>query len=198
MIRIGFDVDGVLALFEPAYGRLIERISGKRLFPEDWQDMVKQNTFPTVWDWDQAAGYTRADSSAAWKSIKADPNFWSDLDHYPDVLEVARQLRTKPYKSEVYFITHRMGTCVKLQTENWLLDRGFSNPTVLIAGDKIPLINSLELDVYIDDKPETVEDAVANTKTRIYLMDRPYNREVTVGERVTSIEAMLKREGLWT
>lgn len=198
MIRLGCDVDGVLVDFNTAYVKLFQTLTGRDLFPSDWTEQLDK-TFPTCWNYEKLAGYTSEEVKLVWDHIKADPDFWLHLDPYKETHAAICCLDPHAASDcDIYFITHRTGTRVKSQTEGWLLDIGFYNPTVLIAGDKIPIINSLELDAYIDDKPETVEQACADTKARIYLMDRPYNREVKVGERVGSVREMLEREGLWT
>jgi hypothetical protein len=190
--------DGVLADFNTAYVGLFEKLTGVNKFPPDWKEQLDK-TFPTCWNYEKLAGYTSEEVKAVWASIKGDPEFWYSLEPYGEVPSVCRSLNLfiEGREAEAYFITHRMGTNVKFQTETWLRDLGIEIPTVLIAGDKTPIINSLELDAYIDDKPETVEQAVAQTKARVYLMNRPYNQEVGVGTRVRSVSEMLKGEGLW-
>ena len=62
-MRLGIDVDGVLANFSKGYAELIIELTGKNLFqPGDIED-------PPVWDWDILRGYTKEEVSATWKHI---------------------------------------------------------------------------------------------------------------------------------
>jgi 5'(3')-deoxyribonucleotidase len=46
------------------------------------------------------------------------------------------------------------------------------------VGDKSRVVNKLKLDVAIDDGPHIAKDIMTNTKARMYIMDRPYNKLV--------------------
>lgn len=191
-MRVGIDVDGVLANFFSAYEDAVATKAGRDLFPARYPEAL-----PPVWDWPQHFGYTDAEMSAVWKDIKASDNFWQKLTP----LAGANQLRgAAPWKAghDVYFITNRPGATAKAQTEQWL--RRFlsiSIPTVLVCGDKGPLVNSLGLDCFLDDKPENVQDVDdAAPLCRTYLLSYPYNTWSVAGKRVGSVAEFLTAEGL--
>src|SRR5258706_7339654 len=77
---------------------------------------------------------------------------------------------------EVYFITNRMGIRAKHQTEIWLYSLGMNYPTVIVTGDKLPILRSLGVNFFVDDRYETImEVAEAKLPLKLYLRQAPYN-----------------------
>lgn len=171
-MRIGFDVDGVLADFANAYQRLIIEVSGKNLFHPTDGDR------PPCWDWPEFRGYDKATMKEVWGRIKASERWNLDLDE----LEGCRTLRMCILDMmrwhDIYFVTNRPSKDAKWQTEQWLmLHLGIERPTVLISEDKGPIAKALKLDVYIDDKFENIVDTLKSSQhTRAYLLDKTYNQ----------------------
>lgn len=131
-MRIGFDIDGVLADFNTSFIALIPEVTGRNLFPAGY--------WPQTWDYPQALGYTKEEVSAVWEVIKQGGTFWNELPPLPDIYVLRDWLCSPPINSEYhefYFITSRMGKSVKLQTEDWL-DSYIDAPgnTVLISSEK--------------------------------------------------------------
>ena len=189
-MRIGCDVDGVLADFNRAFIERTVLVTKKDLFPARPFDIL-------TWNYPESYGYTSAEVSAVWKDVKRDPIFWSSLPAYVGTWDAINLLRLREVNDgdEVYFITARPGYRVKFQTEIWLqANSGYPTwtPTVLISSDKGGCAKALQLDRYIDDRTDNVYD-VAGTGTRTYLMDRTWNRVlVNCGiERVASVQEML-------
>lgn len=172
-MRIGVDVDGVLADFN---ARFIERIIGvtdRDLFPARPFDIP-------CWDYPQFYGYTEAENKAIWKNIESDPLFWASLPPLAGAIANLVHLTDRISDGdEVYFITSRPGIGPKQQTESWLRAHAFvvHHPTVLISSQKGLCAKALKLDKYIDDRWENVVD-VSNTHlpTATYLQDQPWNR----------------------
>lgn len=171
-LRIGFDVDGILADFNAAFIQRVISITGKDLFPPRPFDIP-------LWDYPQHYGYTEEECSKTWDDITADPNFWRNLPSYPGTREVISVLRDFQVEGhEVYFITSRPGVFAKQQTEDWLRSYGFSFPTVLICSKKGAAAEALKLTHYIDDRFENVIDVLQrNPSTTTYLLNRPWNTE---------------------
>lgn len=189
-MRIGVDIDGVLANFTDAYAKILTKQTGVK-FPKlsaEW---------PTVWYWEREAGITKLQERAAWKEIE-DTHFWGVLIPLPGAIEALQHLNVMAQTGhEVYFITSRPGARAKHLTEMWLRGHGVEYPTVIIAHEKGPLAAALKLDVFIDDKMENVRDvANARDKTRVYIIDSPYNTEVVVGDRVKDVMEVLIEEGI--
>lgn len=206
-MTLAFDIDGCLANFTKGYAKLLIKVSGVDLFPPNWKGDDDPH-FPTTWFWERAMGYGQWEK-AVWKEhILVDGKFWEKLPPLPGTPEtLARINELAKAGHNIYFVTHRMGVEAKQQTERWLYKYGINYPTVLLSGDKLPLIKSLEVDAFIDDKPSTVNTvAVDNPQRRTFVKDAPYNRGMTpanldgtpneayvvpVAIRVPSVAAML-------
>lgn len=186
-MRIGVDIDGVLADFNTGFVNRIIQVTGKDLLP------TRPFVFP-CWNWPEHFGYTTEEISRVWDSVKKDRWFWGRLPEYPttfgdlDMITDARSMG-----SEVYFVTNRMGVKAKTQTEEWLEAHGYELPTVITAEDKALVARALRLDIYFDDKWENAL-AVANVGTvESYLIDRPWNTEQFMNHVVTDPKTPIRR-----
>ena len=138
-MRIGFDMDGVLADFASAFCAVETAVC----FP------TRRSCSP-----DPArrggggAGPAPSKSSAAgdphemrqrhekiWEQICATPNFWPSLPPTePGAVRRVHELMMR-YRWEVFFITQRPetdGDTVQRQTQRWLVEQGFDLPSVLV------------------------------------------------------------------
>lgn len=195
-MRLGVDLDGVLANFTDSYARYLTKETGIE-FP------TSSDEWPTEWDWEIASGVTKAQAKMVWDThiLGKGSRFWLGLKSIDGAGTALRRLNELTREGhDVYFITHRMGDKAKLQTERWLYERGVNYPTVLLSGDKVPLIRSLEIEWFIDDKPETVL-AVANMMSwMVYLKAAPHNRDIVLPNnvvRVANVEEALRWAKLW-
>jgi hypothetical protein len=195
-MKLGFDIDGVLASFFEAYERKTVEVTGRDLFAVPATEAAP----PHDWDWPQAQGYTNEEMARVWAAIREDLSFWSDLPALPG-LDAIRDLYNLN-KVDVYFITARPGKTSKAQTEYWLTVHGFLAPTVLISPHKGLMAKALALDVYIEDNlGNAIAVMTQSPTTRTYLLDRPYNKVVNpeaVPELrvVQTVQEMLEAEGL--
>jgi hypothetical protein len=211
-MKIGVDIDGVLSNFTDAYAALLTKETGFE-FPKNSKE------WPPVWFWERARfereGIDPIIAKAIEKKVWAEnilhegSTFWEDLQLF-DLFRTRYAIKHLSLLGrkghEVYFLTHRMGYNAKHQTERWLFNNGMNMPTVILSGDKIPLIRSLKLDFFIDDKLETVHELYETaekegwlTGKHYFLQDAPYNRE---GRRldllvIGSITEALEAAGLW-
>ena len=189
-MRVGFDIDGVLADFVPAYQDLFIQLTGRNTFGAgDRRD-------PPEWNWPTLRGYTAAETSAAWGEIKKSSTFWLNLSEDRGCPTLRGMVPELERNHEVYFLTTRVGLRPKRQTEIWLWDHlGYSRlamvwPTVGVAAhrQKGHLVKGLALDAFIDDNLDNVNDiAWGTTPTkqpepkptcRVYLLNRAYNQNV--------------------
>lgn len=185
---IGVDLDGVVADFNAAFVKKMIAVTGKDLFPaRPWE--------PSVWDYPQHYGYTNREVSAVWEAIKVDGAFWSQLPDYQttpvDLLEL--EAREIVQGDDIYFITSRVGSSAKWQSERWLKHRMIKNPTVLISSQKGMCAAALKLDCYIDDKIENVLDVVARSpRTQVFLFSRAWNksRQAMLDTSVTIVDSI--------
>lgn len=182
-MRIGVDVDGVLADFNANFIRLCVQVTGHNLFPAGYE--------PTTWNYPESLGYTSEEVSSVWAAIKADGLFWRGVDRYQSTTEFMAYLNDCANRGDdLYFITDRMGTRAKEQTEEWLLNNGmgavnYRPITVLLTAKKGLTAQVLGLDVYIDDKRENCIDVAVMTAEidgsdqtcKVYLLNRPWNQD---------------------
>lgn len=174
-MKIGFDVDGVLADFNTAFIERVIQVTGRDLFPARPFDIP-------CWAYPRYYGYTPEEESAVWRHVTDDPTFWLNLAPYDDAPDTLWRLRELSCLNDVYFITARPGRLAKQQTEIWLATQSGDfmwNPTVLMSGDKGECARVLGLDVYIDDKwDNAVSVAYAGPLFGSFLLERPWNRNL--------------------
>lgn len=191
-MKIGIDIDGVIANFFSAYEEAIVQEAGVDMFPARYPAAL-----PPVWDWPEHYGYDKKHVKRVWRMIEQSQCFWSDLGVLPDAHFLAESMPWAVH--DVYFITARPGARAKHQTEAWLQKMlPITHPTVLLTDNKGGACETLKLDFYIDDKPSNVEDVMENSDTRVYLCPQyPYNQEGAVGaRRAGSIEEVFRAEGV--
>lgn len=200
-LKLGFDIDGVLANFTTPWQQLLIKRTGKDLFSPD--ALVGG---AATWNWDLAAGYTKAETTAAWEWVKANPVWWEMLPPAPGMSALLdRWSALKRVYAHIYFITARYGL-PKDQTQRWL-NRYFPHDanTLLMAGNKGIAAKTLQLDAYIDDRLENAIDVAVEAKgepvvTRSYLLNYRHNAgaEEMVADgsiiRVATVAEMLEME----
>lgn len=187
-MRVGLDIDGVLADFNQAYVATVIDVTGKDLFPGPY------GTFDiTTWNYPESYGYTATEVSKVWALIKESEGFWVNLRPYKEVQRIYQRLYDITCGAElhdVYFITSRPGKSSKIQTEAWLAGgMQIQIPTVLISSDKGACARALNLDLYIDDRTENCADVVAlSPRTRCFMLARTWNEHVDSVERVSTLD----------
>lgn len=171
-MRLGFDVDGVLADFSTAFIARYIRVTGKNLFhPDDAEDAP-------CWNWDIHRGYTDLERSAVWHTIMGDKvGFWRGLHPLPDAKTLWMCVRDLEQRHDIYYVTSRVGEHAKRETEDWLrVHIGAVAPTVLISSAKGVCAKALRLDAYLDDNYDNVLGvADESPTTRTFLLTKRYN-----------------------
>ena len=163
-MKLGIDIDGVLAEFNTAF---------KKFFPKISDDFV-----PDVWDWPRKYGATDDELEEAWDILRDSSDFWRRLSPYPEMAEQSKVINDLSADGhEIYFITAREGWCAKFETETWLRQHGVAYPTVIISpgSRKWKVCSALELDAMLDDSLDNVR--VISNVCRTYLLDRPWNQQ---------------------
>jgi hypothetical protein len=167
-LRIGVDMDGVLADFASAF-RGVEA----RLFGPAADDPVEP---PEEEEQRQERGIleTRERYRAIWREIQGTEDFWRTLNPLEPGAVARLQALSIKYRWEVFFITQRpptAGDTVQRQTQRWLVHQGFELPSVLaLSGPRGAAVRALRLDYHLDDSLENCLDAIADSKAKTMLV----------------------------
>ena len=208
---IVLDIDGCLANFNLAYGDLFVKVSGEDRFYPGWRvDLQSDNSnFPTVWAWEDAAGYPKAIVNEVWQNhiLQEGSKFWQTLEPLPGARETLSMLnhRQKKFGDQVWFVSTRMGHRAHIQTLEWLYNHGMDYPCLFFAADKVPYLRQLGANFFVDDRPETVWEMarVAGEEKwkdfQLFIKDAPYNRagRGAGANIVGSVKEALQMAGLW-
>jgi hypothetical protein len=170
MLRVGFDLDGVVADFRTAFLEAAARILG--------HDAIRRPTSPLP-DLDAVSA---TDAKRVWKVITETPNWWLGLAPYePDQIARLYQLARR-YRWEVSFLTSRIptaGDSVQFQSQAWLEAHGFYMPAVVtVPGSRGEVANALRLDVIIDDQFLNCLEVVGGSQTKAMLILRVGDAEL--------------------
>jgi hypothetical protein len=165
-LRIGVDVDGVLADFRSAFHNAARQCLRREIDePEDPKgpQALLGKDVRRVWDW-----------------VAKRANWWMDLQAYePDQIERLYAV-TRAAGWEVYFLTNRPasgGDSVQFQTQWWIERHGFFLPAVLtVPGSRGDIANGLRLDLIIDDTSINCVEVVSASPAKALLMLRDANQ----------------------
>ena len=164
-LRIGLDVDGVLANFRAAFQEFSVQCLGHDI--RDAKDLTSSDPLA-----DQ-------DVERVWAHIGRTTNWWMHLQPYEQE-EIARLYDlTRAATWEVFFLTKRppsAGDSVQFQTQWWLERQGFYLPSVVtVPGSRGELANALRLDIVIDDLMLNCIEVVSASSSKAILMARDAN-----------------------
>ena len=163
-LRLGIDLDGVVADFNAGWMRIHRDEFGSDLDPE----MV------TTWDGlAELGGFADMRAFWRWAEGNADrPSIFRHLEPYPDAFPTLRALRADGHRLVV--ITTKPEWAVH-DTFRWLADHEFPTREVHITYDKA----DVDCDVYLDDSPTVVPDLVRHRPDRVVCrFVRPWNQPV--------------------
>ena len=178
-LRIGCDLDGVLADMNAALAREAKKLFGPRLkeraqrqskgalAPESSpvHDGVSDNT-PLL----QELRLTASERRQLWHHVTEIDGFWESLDEIEPgtVVRLASVAAERGW--EIIFLTKRpatAGATAQVQSQRWLEARGFHLPSVYVVTASRGLIAvALTLDIVVDDTPENCVDVAADSKAR--------------------------------
>lgn len=154
-IRIGIDVDCVLAEFRSSFAQCAKDMFGK---PEN------VNMPWTDWNMAERFGLTGHQYGQVWERVQSTPNWWEDRPEVEKNYGATEYLYllTKDRVINPFFMTARKetkaGDPIAIQTSRWLQKHGFETPAVICASDKNLLAYALHLDAFLDDRFENCRD----------------------------------------
>ena len=180
-MRVGFDVDGVLANFTWAFSReahildpLIPIIGNSA--QETWRFPWSNRFYDKVWD-----------------EVDNTYNWWMGLEPLVTQEEI-NAINFLINNHDVFFITNRKrtkGYSAETQTRLWLQSIGIlaDHATVIATNSSKGLLcSALDLETFIDDKPKNVEDILRDSTTSPCIIDRKYNKEVDTIYRFKTVK----------
>jgi hypothetical protein len=162
MLRLGFDLDGVVADFRTAFLDAAAKLLGG--------DSIQRRSSPMP-DLD---GVSAADAKRVWKAIADTPNWWLGLAPY-EPAQIARLYQlSRRFRWEVSFLTSRIptaGDSVQFQSQTWLEAYGFYLPAVVtVPGSRGEIANALRLDMVIDDQFLNCLEVVGSSQSKAILI----------------------------
>lgn len=184
-LRIGFDLDGVLADMEEGIIREAVRLFGLTSPPTPQQqrsasmtDLVPEEIADPA-PLRHELQLTARQRRQLWRHVRGIDDFWESLDEI-EPGSVERLARTADNRRwEVIFLTRRPATAgrpAQVQSQRWLEKKGFRLPSVYVVTASRGLIaGALTLDIVVDDTPENCVDVASDSKARTIAVFR--NRE---------------------
>jgi len=165
------DIDGVLADFIKGFTELASR-------QFNYNIPIIPSIFHQVWNFKDIM--TPQEENATWEHIHSHPDWWDTLRPMIS-LPVGGRLADISRQVPTYFVTHRPDAAHKA-TAHWLAEIiGVENPAVIMSKKKGEVAKLLNATHAIDDKLENawcIHWLSDRPQTKVYLLDRPYNRIV--------------------
>jgi 5'(3')-deoxyribonucleotidase len=182
-MKIGIDVDDVLADFIPAFRIRARELTGK----------PNSEIEPCDWAWSNF-GLTKDEMASVWSSLHNEHEFHLKLNPLPHTDSLTRLYA----EHELYFITARfqcLGRPAHIQTAEWIRKHyGIEYPVVIVSNNKAAVASAIGLDYFIDDRAETCEavaEAVENCT--VVIKDREHNRYCQAMQRVANLNELARR-----
>jgi hypothetical protein len=162
-MNIGVNIDGVLFPWEDAVCLAIEERFGVELGPMTYWDAYKDTLGQERWDW-------------IWSREGTDAVMGRTELVYPGVVEAINAL-TRHGDHEVHFVTHRDPRRTAVYTATFLHRHFGRHPWTgtHVVQSSVAKRTLRRWDVFIDDKPDTVHDFLANTNAKVFAPVRPWN-----------------------
>jgi hypothetical protein len=177
-LRIGFDIDGVLADMERALVIEAEKLFGPSVTSQKPHGPAEHASMGDIVPSEivdnaplrQELQLTAKQRRQLWRHVQAIDNFWESLGEIePGIVgRLATLVRERNW--EVIFLTRRpetAGARAQIQTQRWLVAQGYSMPSVfVVTGSRGRIAAALSLDLMVDDTPENCVDIATDSRAR--------------------------------
>jgi hypothetical protein len=185
-LRVGFDLDGVLADMDSALITQAQSLFGDKLaYPQAGPAAAPDPAAP------HAAGLpvplppqlnlTVRQQRRLWRHIATIDNFWLTLREIEPGAVKRLGALASARRWEVIFLTKRPRTAglpAQVQSQRWLVSKGFDRPSVFVVqGSRGLIAAALDLDVVVDDRHENCYDVVVDSSARAMLVWRQRERQ---------------------
>ena len=170
------DLDGVICNWHPGFLSHYNRVNfDPGVYPVD----VRME--PTSWDYTKELG--RGGYEKALSTFHEQPHFWESLMAYVSNCDALAAFLAARQDIDVTYLTARpspsKGPSALVQTNRWLRAQGLLGDatSVIVVPDwkaKVEIAVALQLDLVIDDHPQTV-DAMRLKGVNAVLLSRPWN-----------------------
>jgi hypothetical protein len=181
-LRIGCDLDGVLADMDSALARHAAMLFGGDQPDAGEPDAISADSLPAV-----TLNLTARQQRLLWQHVRSVKDFWETL-HEIESGAVARLADlAAAMRWEVIFLTKRPdtdGRTAQVQSQRWLETNGFPLPSVFVVrGSRGRIASALALDVVVDDRLENCLDVMVDSKSRSILVSRDENAQLPASAR---------------
>lgn len=172
-MRFGFDIDDTLIKLREHAFHLYNQKLNKKLGLEYYNALTTVKIHSSF-------GLTAEQGAKMWQD-SMEEIYFTNCPAYDDAIQTLQDLVNAGH--EVYYITSRPKHYCK-QTLEWMKAQDF--PIVnerffcgMADHEKIDIIQSLNLDFYVDDKPAVLE-TLAEVGTKVIVKDQSYNKHVNL------------------
>lgn len=176
-LRVGFDLDGVLADMESALIGEVEKLFGSSLKhqkaphagPSSMFDLVPEEVSDNA-PLRQELELTARERRQLWRHVRAIDGFWESLEETEPGVVARLATIAAERRWEIIFLTRRpatAGAISQIQSQRWLEAKGFRLPSVyVVTGSRGLIAAALMLDIVVDDTPENCVDVASDSKAR--------------------------------
>jgi hypothetical protein len=199
-------LDGVLADMDSALFNQAESLFGEKLQRRRERAAAKQAAAKAAMT--QAApsagkrapqplpGFelTAREQSRLWRHVGTLDNFWQSLREIEPGAVKRLAAVAAAHRWEVIFLTKRpasAGATAQLQSQRWLVSKGFERPSVyVVQGSRGLIAAALELDVVVDDRHENCYDVVVDSGARAILVWRGQGEQFSAAAERLGVEVV--------